>query len=214
MNKPLLYALVLLVFAFVLGFGDVQSVLSSEENRSAAARGEERRQQPSKSQGSTPGKERKVERLHVDASKVTEMLDEADVRAFVDKAVRLSDYTAPQELLRVAKLHPDELRRVVCGGRRCGAVAFFDDRTRTVYVDERLDLERSPVAKSYVIHEVLHYFQLLDGKLTVDMSCQERLELELEAYRIQNEYLSQSGSHHVVSTRLLRRMCDPLGRGG
>lgn len=158
------------------------------------------------SQGVAP-KHRKDNRLHVDATKVAGTLHEDEVRAFVEEAARLSRYALPDEMPRIVRLDTAEVRRVVCRSRNCGAVAFFDDRTRTVYIDNRMDLERHLVARSYVIHEVIHYFHLLDGKLAPDLDCSLRLELEIEAYKIQNRYLLASGSRYQISTRLLSGMC-------
>lgn len=149
-------------------------------------------------------------RVDLGSIQVSTLLKPDEVREFVEMAAKVTPYEASGDVPRIARISGDEISRVLCGGQKCSAVAFFDDRSRTVYVDERLDLEKNLIARSFVVHEVVHFFHLLDGRLTPGMNCRARLVLEQEAYRAQNQYLAEEGSQHRVSTRLLRSLC----RGG
>ncbi|MFI7716752.1 hypothetical protein ACIAN7_19590, partial [Acinetobacter baumannii] len=76
-----------------------------------------------------------------------------------------------------------------------------------VYVDDRLDLSQNLAARSFVVHEVVHFLHLQAGKLSPDMTCEARLNLEKEAYEVQNAFLAQNGSIERIGTRLLQSMC-------
>ena len=148
-----------------------------------------------------------LERLKVDSRRIISIMAADDVLGYVKTAADLSPYDVPRELPGIVRISAEEIARVLCHGQKCGAVAFFDDRTRTVYVDDRLDLSKNLSARSFVVHEIVHYFHLLEGKLTADIDCDARLVLEQEAYEVQNLFLAREGSHQRIGTRLLQSMC-------
>lgn len=148
-----------------------------------------------------------MERVVVDVERVTSAMDAAEARDYVAIASRLGAFAMPDETPKIERLATEEIERVICRGQRCGAVAFFDDRTKTVYVDDRLDLSQNLAARSFVVHEVVHFLHLQAGKLSPDMTCEARLNLEKEAYEVQNAFLAQNGSIERIGTRLLQSMC-------
>jgi hypothetical protein len=148
-----------------------------------------------------------LERQSVDPKHVTSVMTPDEVSEYVKIAAELHNSISSNGVPRIERVAAEEISRVLCRGQRCGAVAFFDDRTRTVYVDDRLELDKNLSARSYVIHEIVHFFHLVDGRLRQDMPCDERLVLEQEAYEVQNAYLAREGSFQRIGTRLLSSMC-------
>lgn len=148
-----------------------------------------------------------LERQFVDPKRVTSAMTHEEASEYVKIAAELHKGNLTKGAPRIERVAAEEIARVLCRGQRCGAVAFFDDRTRTVYVDDRLELDKNLSARSYVIHEIVHFFHLIDGRLRADMPCDERLILEQEAYEAQNAYLAREGSFQRIGTRLLQSMC-------
>ena len=64
-----------------------------------------------------------------------------------------------------------------------------------IYVSERLDFNNE-VSDSIIVHEMVHYLQYQNQQFT-DTSCSHSLDLELQAYGVQKEYLLREG---VIAT--------------
>lgn len=154
------------------------------------------------------------ERPKVDADRVVGQLDDKKVSAFVAQASSLSTYAAPSMLPKILRIEDEELKRILCNGARCMAVAFFDDETQIIYINASLDLGESLASQSFVIHEIIHYLQYLDGKMSdKNMACLARMRLEEEAYKVQNKFLAKSGSlRRTMDARMLRRICYEVVR--
>jgi hypothetical protein len=106
-------------------------------------------------------------------------------------AIRLvSGYPAPDSLPEVHAVAREQMERDVCGGRTCGVKAYYHPE-RGVYVDAALDLEGEAYDRSILLHELVHHLQKTTGKFdAVPGICNRRTAQELEAYEIQNRYLS------------------------
>ena len=106
-------------------------------------------------------------------------------------AIRLvSAYPAPADMPEVNALPKSEIQRRLCDSRPCNIKAFYHPEWGVV-VDETLDLHNDPFDRSILLHELVHHLQKTTGKFEVVASfCNRRISEELEAYEIQNRYLS------------------------
>ncbi len=105
-------------------------------------------------------------------------------------ATTLTGYQYPLELPQIIALDPTEITETLCDGKFCTAVAYYDEKTKTIYYDNRIDLKKEHGGRSFVVHEMVHYIQDKMGKLvTAQQSCELRIELEREAYRVQRYFL-------------------------
>jgi hypothetical protein len=107
-------------------------------------------------------------------------------------AIRLvSAYPSPDTLPEVHSLPQAEIQHQLCGGRACRVKAYYHPQSGVV-VDETLDLKGDPFDRSILLHELVHHLQKTTGKFEVVSSfCSRRISEELEAYEIQNRYLSE-----------------------
>ena len=110
-------------------------------------------------------------------------------------AIRLvSAYPVPVELPAVHRLSKTEIQRRLCDGRPCSIKAFYHPG-RGVFVDEALDVHDNPFDRSVFLHELVHHLQKTTGKFEkVTSACSRRIAEEIEAYEIQNRYLSGAGT--------------------
>ena len=106
-------------------------------------------------------------------------------------AIRLvSAYPAPADMPEVNAVPKAEIQRRLCDSRPCNIKAFYHPEWGVV-VDETLDLQNDPFDRSILLHELVHHLQKTTGKYEVVTSfCSRRISEELEAYEIQNRYLS------------------------
>jgi hypothetical protein len=107
-------------------------------------------------------------------------------------AIRLlSAYPAPAVLPEVHSLPQSEIQRRLCDNRPCRIKAFYHPDWG-VMVDDTLDIHNDPFDRSILLHELVHHLQKTTGKFEVFASfCSRRISEELEAYEIQNRYLSE-----------------------
>lgn len=105
-------------------------------------------------------------------------------------AIRLvSGYPGPATLPEVHAVSRAEMQRDICGGRACAVKAYYHP-DRGVFVDATLDLAGDPFDRSILLHELVHHLQKTTGKFDGVPSCNRKNAQELEAYEIQNRYLS------------------------
>lgn len=106
-------------------------------------------------------------------------------------AIRLvSAYPAPAVLPEVHAVPQSEIQRVLCDGRPCRIKAYYHPDWGVV-IDDSLDIQNDPFDRSILLHELVHHLQKTTGKFEVVTSfCNRRISEELEAYEIQNRYLS------------------------
>jgi Mlc titration factor MtfA (ptsG expression regulator) len=114
-------------------------------------------------------------------------------------AIRLvSGYPSPEVVPHIERLSVVEMQQKICGGRACSVKAFYHPEWG-VYVDEALDIQNDAFDRSILLHELVHHLQKTTGKFdAVTNFCIRRNAQELEAYEIQNRYLSgQSASRRA-----------------
>jgi hypothetical protein len=58
-----------------------------------------------------------------------------------------------------------------------------------IYLDDTLDLEGDPFARSILLHELVHHAQAVMARYTDLSTCEVRMASEAEAYEIQSSYL-------------------------
>jgi hypothetical protein len=123
------------------------------------------------------------------------VLDQSDLVSLMVElfaAIRLvSAYPSPAVLPEVHFLPQIEIQRRLCSGQPCRIKAFYHPDAG-VLVDESLDLRNDAFDRSILLHELVHHLQKTTGKFDIVRSfCSRRISEELEAYEIQNRYLSE-----------------------
>jgi hypothetical protein len=110
-------------------------------------------------------------------------------------AIKLvSGYPSPALLPDVQTLPLVEIQRRLCDGRQCRIKAYYHPESGVV-LDETLNVQNDPFDRSIFLHELVHHLQKTTGKYeAVNSLCSRRISEELEAYEIQNRYLSQMGA--------------------
>lgn len=124
--------------------------------------------------------------------------------------VALTGYEQPGKLPVIEAVSQQHLIQTLCGNQHCTALAYYDTDTQTIYYDERMRLEHNQSARSYIVHEMVHYLQDLNGELLPAMHCEERIDKEREAYRIQQHFLhehQQPASQIEMAIVLLANVC-------
>lgn len=107
-------------------------------------------------------------------------------------AIRLvSAYPAPVGLPEIHAVPQFEIQRRLCDSRPCRIKAFYHPDWGVI-VDDTLDVRNDPFDRSILLHELVHHLQKTTGRFEVAASfCNRRISEELEAYEIQNRYLSE-----------------------
>ena len=104
----------------------------------------------------------------------------------------LSGYAIPDTLPELHRVPVAVMQQKICG-RPCPVRAFYHPQWG-VYFDEKLDLEGNAFDRSILLHELVHHLQRTTGKFeSVPGDCHRKNAEELEAYEIQNRYLSRWG---------------------
>ncbi len=107
-------------------------------------------------------------------------------------AVTLTGYHDPGTLPNLSAVAHDSLTETVCDSDYCTAVAYYDLDTETIYYDKRMALDSDHGARGFVLHEMVHFLQHKNGIMAQsDNSCESRIELEREAYRVQQFFLKE-----------------------
>jgi hypothetical protein len=106
-------------------------------------------------------------------------------------AIRLlTGYPVPDELPQIHRAPAHVLSQKICG-RPCPVKAFYHPEMG-VYIDETLRIEDNAYERSILLHELVHYVQHTTGKFSaVSGFCNRKSAEEMEAYKIQNMYLSR-----------------------
>ena len=99
----------------------------------------------------------------------------------------ISGYPAPAAQPEIAFVEGRALQQRACG-RPCEVYGWFPPGD-TIYLDDRLDPTADPVARSILVHELVHYRQHSEGAIGLHETCEAWLEREWEAYDVQIRWL-------------------------
>ncbi len=80
----------------------------------------------------------------------------------------------------------------------CNVKAVYLNLNGVVYLDEHSDIKNSPLDRSFVVHEFVHYLQAKYNSYEIETyTCSVRAGREDEAFKAQNEYLVEEGIDKV-----------------
>lgn len=105
----------------------------------------------------------------------------------------LSGYAMPAAFPEIHQLPHAQLEARICAAN-CNVKAFYL-KGEGVFIDEALDLEHDPRARSILLHELVHHVQGVTGRFDSLPDCDAWYAREFEAYQIQNRYLHLEGSN-------------------
>jgi hypothetical protein len=97
------------------------------------------------------------------------------------------------ERLKIVQVAPSVIEHEVCGGiGACdGNYTFAYDYSRNlIQMPDTCGLENER-CKAALMHEMVHFIQNYTGKHKVDASCYDDMQLEVEAYLVQHNYLQR-----------------------
>jgi hypothetical protein len=105
----------------------------------------------------------------------------------------VSAYPEPFHLPQVHLKPLAELQTMVCKGP-CQLRGFYLPK-KGVFLNDLLDLRHDVVARSVLVHELVHHLQEVNGKFeNVSSACVRWWLREAEAYEVQNAYLRLNGN--------------------
>ena len=105
----------------------------------------------------------------------------------------LSCYPQPYHLPPVQLRPVAELQPMVCKGP-CPVRGFYLPR-KGVFLNDSLDIRNDVVARSVLLHELVHHVQEVNRRfVSAPNQCERWWAREREAYDIQNAYLRENGS--------------------
>jgi hypothetical protein len=130
--------------------------------------------------------------------------------ALMSWAVVLSGYPAPIELPRVERVSHAFFVQNACGGLECKVWGWYAGGD-VLYIDSRLNPASDLLASSVIVHEMTHYLQAKAGKLehrataalagsatATSLNCELTIDLEREAYAVQQAYLVRYGVYRPI----------------
>jgi hypothetical protein len=105
----------------------------------------------------------------------------------------LSGYPVPDTLPEIHSVPAAIMQEKICH-RPCPVKAYYHPDVG-VYIDQDLDLTDDVFARSILLHELVHHVQHTTGKFEIFSGfCVRKNAEEMEAYKIQNLYLSHEHS--------------------
>jgi hypothetical protein len=140
---------------------------------------------------------------------------EADLYAgLLSWAVELSGYPQPATPPTVEFVPQEFFNEHACGGTQCRVWGWYPNTGKdVVYVHEAvrelIDDSSDPkslLAASIIVHEFTHYLQAANRRFT-RYGCNEALDLEHEAYTVQNAYLVAYGRYMQVGISMHNAGC-------
>ncbi|WP_297811469.1 hypothetical protein [uncultured Methylophaga sp.] len=127
-------------------------------------------------------------------------------------AASISPYPEPTSMPGLKAITHRQLEVILCAGKPCNAVAYYDHHASIIYYDEAMDIENDIQAKGFIVHELVHYLQDEAGTMKdAPLPCDVYVALEQEAYQVQQQYLMQHQTltYEVeAAVRLLDGLCE------
>jgi len=136
-----------------------------------------------------------------------------NARGMLKWAASLSHRSIPDGIKPPALIATDEgvLAAMVCPGdpEACSSVAAaYSLETREIRYRASFDLHDIE-DRSYIVHEMVHFLQHLDQRISVTKTCQQIFRNEREAYSVQAAYLRRHGSIHAYQVFPRMVACQP-----
>jgi hypothetical protein len=104
--------------------------------------------------------------------------------------------------------------RTLGGGRECKVWGWYAGGD-ALFIDSRLDPANDLLASSVIVHEMTHYLQAKAGKLdhrataalagsvkATSVNCELTIDLEREAYAVQQAYLVRYGVYRPIGVSM------------
>ena len=105
-------------------------------------------------------------------------------------AAQFSGYPYPQTIPALQFRDHAFFVQQACGGsEHCRVAAWYNDRG-IIYLDKRIKDLQTPMVRSLLVHEMVHYLQDLSGEYK-NGDCRTRMVREEQAYAAQRLYLNQ-----------------------
>ena len=124
-------------------------------------------------------------------------MDALTVTVLLSWASHLSGYPAPDVPPSIEFEPHSFFVEHACGGTDCRVVGWYNDED-VIHIDEKHRDDESIFAASLVVHEMVHFLQHHSGRFD-SLSCEDSLDREREAYRVQNRYIIEAhGSFAAV----------------
>ncbi len=110
----------------------------------------------------------------------------------------MSGYPAPADSPQIHVVPQAQIAEKFCG-KPCRVRAIYL-RDEGVYLDDTLDLAGSSLDRSILLHELVHHVQAVSGGYGGNPpDCERWNRAEIEAYSLQNRYLTEINSGTRVS---------------
>jgi hypothetical protein len=144
---------------------------------------------------------------HEDAARF-DSLDEL-TRHLLRTASTISKYRLPDALPMVTRIERAELERRGCPeqARHCQVSALYEP-ARGIMIAADLKPETNLFHRSILLHELVHYLQDVGQELATASPCDRWYQREIEAYTLQNRFLSSISSPERVSYAGVRPTCE------
>jgi hypothetical protein len=134
--------------------------------------------------------------------------------ALLSWAVMLSGYPTPAESPQIERVPHAFFVENACAGRECKVWGWYAGGN-VLYIDSRLDPANDLLASSVIVHEMTHYLQakagklahrgtaaLADGGQVALVDCRLTIDLEREAYAVQQAYLVRYGVYRPIGVSM------------
>lgn len=104
-------------------------------------------------------------------------------------AALLGGFPPPRQTPKVAIVSAGALAERFCRSHCRPRGAYLPGEG--VLLAEGLDLEGNPRDRAVLVHELVHYLQDIAGRYAAEPECERWRDRELEAYHVQDRYLSR-----------------------
>jgi hypothetical protein len=144
---------------------------------------------------------------HSDAARFDSLNDLT--RHLIRTAAGMSKYRLPEALPMVQRIPRDELERRGCPTHspHCQVSALYEP-ARGIMIAADLLPETNLFHRSILLHELIHYLQDVGQELAAASPCDRWYQREIEAYTLQNRFLSSISSPERVSYAGARPVCE------
>jgi hypothetical protein len=104
-------------------------------------------------------------------------------------AALLGGYPVPDRPPVVSTVSRDDLMATACAGPCLARGAYVPGQG--VLILRTLDIDGNPRDRSVLLHELVHYLQDRYGRFATEPACRRYIDREIEAYSVQDRYLSR-----------------------